>query len=176
MENTFDNLRDITLPTAVSWWPPAPGWWLLALILIIVIILSTFWLKTRLHRTSILSLAQQELNDIMLKYNDDHNRTILMSQLSILLKRYALLCFPEENIAGLNGKTWQDFIIQHGPDIEGVDAEKIAEQLTTSPYKKLENTDSDTAKMITYFGDWLKYTHANSKHKFQHNTQKKSND
>ncbi|NOY72821.1 MAG: DUF4381 domain-containing protein [Gammaproteobacteria bacterium] len=174
MDNTLDNLRDITLPTAVSWWPPALGWWLLALILIIVIILSTYWLKTRLYRTSTLSLAQQELNNIMLKYNDDHNSTTLMSQLSILLKRYALLCFPEENIAGLNGKKWQDFIIRHGPDIKDIDAEKIAEQLTTSPYKKFENTDSDTKKIITYFNNWLKYTHANSKHKFQYKKKKRN--
>ncbi len=176
MDNTLDNFRDITLPTAVSWWPPAPGWWLLALILIIVIILSTSWLRTRLYRTSILSLAQQELNDIMFKYNEDHNSTILISQLSILLKRYALLCFPEENIAGLNGKKWQHFIIQHGPDIKDINAEKIAEQLTTSPYKKFENIDSDTSKLIAYFNAWLKYTHANSKHKFQYNKQKKNND
>jgi len=171
MEETLNNLRDITLPTEVSWWPPAPGWWLLALLLIIVVAFSVRELKKRYYRASILALAQRERDAIIATYNQNKDSTVLMSQLSILLKRYALLCFPEKNIAGLHGEPWQQFILKQGPDTEN--ASKISELLTTSPYKKAEAINTEI--VIAYFNCWLKHTHANSKYKFLHNI-KKNND
>ena len=34
IENPLVNLKDIHLPSPVSFWPPAPGWWILAVLLI----------------------------------------------------------------------------------------------------------------------------------------------
>ncbi len=169
MEEALNNLRDITLPTEVSWWPPAPGWWLLAVLLIIAIIFSIRGLKTRYHRTSILVLAQKERDEIISRYNKNEDSVALMSQLSILLKRYALLCFPEKNIAGLHGEPWQQFIMKQGPNT--TDANQVAELLTTSPYKKTEAINAET--VITYFNHWLEHTHANSEHRYLHNKKKK---
>lgn len=169
MEEALNNLRDITLPAAVSWWPPAPGWWLLVVLLIIVMAFSIRELKTRYQRRSILVLAQRERDEIIATYNENKNSTALMSQLSILLKRYALLCFPEKNIAGLNGIPWQQFIMKQGPDT--ADARQVSELLTTSPYKTTEVID--TSIIITYFNLWLEHTHANSEYKFLHNIKNK---
>jgi len=168
-EDALENLRDITLPAAVSWWPPAPGWWLLALLLIIVITFSINGLKKRYLRTSILLLAQKERDDIVATYNKNKDGTALMSQLSILLKRYALLCFPERNVAGLNGESWQKFIMEQGPST--ADASKVSELFATSPYKK--TVAIDTEVVITYFNHWLEHTHANSEHKFLNNKKNK---
>ncbi|VAW83719.1 FIG00657500: hypothetical protein [hydrothermal vent metagenome] len=164
MEETLENLRDITLPAAVSWWPPAPGWWLLAVLLIIVIAFCINELKKRYLRISILLLAQKERDKIVASYNKNKDSTVLMSQLSILLKRYALLCFPEKNVAGLNGEPWQKFIMDQGPDT--VNSRKISKLFTTSPYKKVEAIDTEI--IITYFNHWLEHTHTNSQYKFLH--------
>jgi hypothetical protein len=40
------SLRDIHLPQAVSWWPPAPGWWVL-LALAAVALLAIAWWRRR---------------------------------------------------------------------------------------------------------------------------------
>lgn len=35
-QDPLAQLKDIHLPEAVGWWPPAPGWWLLALLALLV--------------------------------------------------------------------------------------------------------------------------------------------
>jgi len=36
--NPLDQLRDIHLPEAVSWWPLAPGWWLLMVLTCLLLV------------------------------------------------------------------------------------------------------------------------------------------
>jgi hypothetical protein len=54
-------LRDIHLPAAISWWPPAPGWWLLAIALTLGPLSVGLWWRwrqrTRLRR-DLLPVAQ----------------------------------------------------------------------------------------------------------------------
>lgn len=55
-------LRDIHLPAAISWWPPAPGWWLLAIALTLGPLSMGLWWRwrqrTRLRRDALLAFAE----------------------------------------------------------------------------------------------------------------------
>lgn len=51
-EDPLAALRDITLPEAVSWWPPAPGWWLLLALLLALagLLLHAAWRRYQRNR------------------------------------------------------------------------------------------------------------------------------
>ena len=54
-------LRDIHLPDAVAWWPPAFGWWIVAaLVVLLGIALSVRTWQQRRHRA-----ARRALKDIV---------------------------------------------------------------------------------------------------------------
>ncbi len=80
-------LRDIHLPEAISWWPPALGWWLLLATLLLLILLA--WLSVRHYqRGAIKRAALHELAQLAHRYPDQPQR--LLQQLSQLLRRVAL--------------------------------------------------------------------------------------
>lgn len=83
-------LRDVHLPEPISWWPPAPGWWLLMLVasFITVIIWKVYqWYKIKRLRR----LALRELDKFEASYRQHQDSTRLAAELSILLRRFALL-------------------------------------------------------------------------------------
>ncbi len=43
-------LRDVHLPAAPSFWPPAPGWWLVAAVVIAIIVFVAWYLARRRRR------------------------------------------------------------------------------------------------------------------------------
>ena len=98
-------LRDIHLPEAVSWWPPAPGWWLL-LTLALVVGLLMGWLYRRQRRNALKRAAQQTLSEIAEAYRQSGDAQLLARQLSVLLRRVSLSRYPREEVAGLTGHAW----------------------------------------------------------------------
>lgn len=99
-------LRPIHLPPPVSWWPPAPGWWILlaALCLAVVWQAATF-LRGRVKRSALAELRSMKNSNV-----PDRDFVALVS---IILKRYALHCFPSRQVAGLTGNAWLKFLDQH---------------------------------------------------------------
>ena len=108
-------LRDLHLPEAVGWWPLAPGWWLLILLGAIAVtwLLLRSWRRWRFNaaRRHALALLQEVETD----YLADRNPVRLGRRVSELLRRAMLAYAPREEVAGLTGENWLQWLDQGLP-------------------------------------------------------------
>jgi hypothetical protein len=103
-------LRDIHLPAPVEWWPPAPGWWITMLLFTLALALLFRWYHTRKNRQKIYISALNELRQIESKYRDDHDDLELVRALSKLIRRTAMTVHSRDQVAGLTGDDWLQFL------------------------------------------------------------------
>ncbi len=97
-------LRPIHSPPPVSWWPPAPGWWILAAaVLLLLAWLVRWYLRGRMRRAALRELEELEKNSTL----SDRD---FAAAVSLILKRYALHCFPRQEVASLSGREWLEFL------------------------------------------------------------------
>tara|TARA_Y100001970_G_C14095387_1_gene782371 strand:- start:306 stop:791 length:486 start_codon:yes stop_codon:yes gene_type:complete len=107
-------LKDIHIPQAISYWPPAPGWWiLLGLNFLIIIFLGLFFLR-RYKRFKLKKEALKILEDIQNNFEKNNNDTESLKRLSILIRRIALTFYSREEIASLQGLDWLNFLDKSG--------------------------------------------------------------
>ena len=105
-------LRDLHLPEAVGWWPPAPGWWvLLALVIILLGFLLRAWLRVRACGAA-RRFALRELSAIEREYEESKNPVEFGAHLSELLRRTMLAYAPRHDVAGLTGDAWLEWLDQ----------------------------------------------------------------
>lgn len=103
-------LRDLHLPEAVSWWPPAPGWWLLlALLTVGILLLLRRWLRWRAHNSA-RRYALRQLERIAGEYDDRQDPVRFAKALSELLRRTMLAYAPRRDVAGLTGEAWLEWL------------------------------------------------------------------
>jgi len=144
-------LRDIHLPEAISWWPPAIGWWLL-LVLIPLIIFSVWWLYKRLTRDTAIKSAKRLL--ITIKEAPDTDDLQKLQQLSIWLRRVSISIAPRQNSAGLTGKAWLTYLdngVDGSPFSEG-----IGQCLSDAQFRQAAPDGLDINALITLCEMWLK--------------------
>jgi len=103
-------LRDIHLPEAISWWPPAPGWWISAILAIAVITLAVRLFRRRARYLAPYKSAQHELQQIKSHYENGQDAQLLSQELSVLLRRISMTIAPREESAGLTGDHWLSFL------------------------------------------------------------------
>jgi len=121
-EDPLVDLADIHLPGPVSFWPLAPGWWVLAAVLVIVLILAGIWYVRRWQRLRRLGVVLQELQSVYQTFTGqaDPSPTQNTAGLQFLhgcneiLKRVALIHFPHDEVASLNGTQWLRFLDRTG--------------------------------------------------------------
>ena len=147
-------LRDIHMPEAVSWWPPAPGWWgLLGLILLLVILLIFVrsWRRRRRLRNS----AVEELTRICDAFKQHHDALRLVRELSVLLRRIAISYFPRTDVASLTGDDWLRFLDKRGAitDSEQGFLNGPGKILNSGPYQA--RLDVDTHALIVLCRRWV---------------------
>jgi hypothetical protein len=98
----LSNLRDIVVPPAVSFWPPAPGWWGVGAVCVVaagvaIALAVRHWQRNAYRREALRELETAEGSDI-----------------SAILKRAALVAFPREQVASLSGAAWLAFLDRTG--------------------------------------------------------------
>lgn len=148
------DLRDIHLPDAISWWPPAPGWWGLAGLLVLLVIVF-FLLRKLKQRRQLQKSALAELEDIQARYLDDDNTVALVQSLSILLRRACISFYPRANTASLTGEPWLDYLDKTSTHPQFKNS--TGKILATAPYLP-ENSllTIDASALITLCESWLR--------------------
>ena len=141
MDPTQIPLRDLHLPEAVGWWPPAPGWWLLVL----VVFSALGWLAYRAwrswRRNALRRIAIAEIRRIQAEYRSGVDEISLAVELSSLLRRTMLAYAPRNEVAGLTGERWLRWLDQ------GLDDKPFSEgsgqNLESLPYRRREAVEDD---------------------------------
>jgi hypothetical protein len=97
-------LRDIRLPDAISWWPPAPGWWIVAGVLLAGIACLAA-LEFR-RRRSLKYKALRELDQLRRGKAFHLSTHGLASELCVLIRRVVLNRANGSRHAGTHGDAW----------------------------------------------------------------------
>lgn len=134
MNPDLSQLHDIHLPAPISWWPPAIGWWLL-LLLIVVLALLSYWRYRRHQRQQWRRDALAALQQLQQQQLTPKERVI---ELSTLLRRVAITCFPRDEVASLTGEKWLVFLDQQ---MKEPGFQKSGRLLITAPYSSTDDVD-----------------------------------
>ncbi len=96
---SLNNLQDIALPAAPSFWPPASGFWIL-LTLILMLLITVAWLIAQARQRNAYRRAGLTLLE----------SANTVYEINVVLKRVALAAFPREQVAALHGESWMHFM------------------------------------------------------------------
>ena len=147
----LSQLRDIHLPQAVGWWPPAIGWWIIAILLIAAIVGGLYWLLWRHKRLAYKREAMAEMTSIRTGYLESQDDQKLLSELSSLLKRTAITRYGRDEIAGLAGEQWLNFLDRTGQTSEFTQGSGRIITNRFSPQPKV-----DSSELLNAVEHWLK--------------------
>ena len=145
-------LRDIHLPSEISWWPFAVGWWLLGIVIFgvgIFFVIRHF--RYRSHRA-----ACRELRKLADAVKAGSDPRLCAVQASTTLRRFAMtLAKDSSEVAGLVGERWLSYLDSRSDG--NVFRERTSQLLLTAPYRSVEASASeDSLDMCAICVDWVK--------------------
>ncbi len=98
-------LREIHLPEAGLWWPPAPGWWF-ALALLLTLILVVPWIVRRFRYRPLGRLCLDELDLIRQQYASGQRKNASVRDVAALLRRTVISYQGRTGYAASTGELW----------------------------------------------------------------------
>lgn len=103
-------LRELHLPEVIGWWPLAPGWWVLIALAMLGLgyLLYKALLKWRWNAAR--RMALRELARVQGEYESGLDAVTLATELSELLRRTMLAYARRDEVAGLTGKRWLQWL------------------------------------------------------------------
>jgi hypothetical protein len=113
------------------------------------VLLLRSWRRHRLQKEILASLDQ-------LQQHSDQTTPQFLAELSILLRRVAMMKFPRQQVAALTGKRWLSFLDLHGGD--GEYSNGVGSVLADGPYARYSETGNeiDRDALLTLARKWIK--------------------
>lgn len=131
-------LRDIHLPDAIGYWPLAPGFYILGVCVFVVLIGGGYLLIRHILNGRSKRAALRVLEAYQRDYLKQPNSQLGAARISELLKRVALVYYPRERVASLQGDTWVDFLTQTARNI---DFKQVRALLVECPFQPSQPLD-----------------------------------
>lgn len=146
-------LNDIVLPSAISWWPLAFGWWLLIFLVIGAATLAAFFWRRKQKREAYRRLSLLELENILARYHQQPSSATYLQQLSILLRRAAMMAQPDLFPVDIKGEAWLQWLDEYCPAAKNEFSTGVGRALLTGPYEANPTIDAEALHALTRL--WL---------------------
>lgn len=144
-------LRDIHLPDASLWWPPAPGWWI-SLLLILLLALLLPWLRRWWRHRPLRRMSLRELRRIRCAYQQGQSDKAVLNELALLLRRITISYYGRRRQAAVTGADWVAQLQRLAPG-RGFSAEQL-ELLTRKRYRA--DCVADIEALLQACEGWLR--------------------
>ena len=147
----LSGLRDVHLPSLPSLWPlPVDFWIAITGMISFVVLIRLAWI--RYHRLTAKKYANEEVERLMKKFPQDDYR--LATELSLLMRRIALMKYPREKVCALSGKTWREFLDKTTKkDFFKAEAGDIVEKIMFIPPEQFKN--GHISELIEATKQWI---------------------
>lgn len=154
---SIDQLKELALPPAISYWPQTWGWAaLLALLLTGLSLWAALrlrrWQRDRYRREALARLGQLEQ-----AVADETRRVQALREVPELLKRVALSMPDAPAVAPLHAADWQAFLVAHAHTPLPADFAWQLAQLAYAPDSRLREIDAPT--LFRYSRAWVEHHH-----------------
>lgn len=152
------SLRDIHLPDAIDWWPPAMAWWCIAILIPSLFILIIYLYKLWTRQTAV-KTAKKHL--LKIKQDDTLNDGKKLIAISVILRRVAMSVSSRKQTASLNGQAWLQYLDNSMPNSDFTLG--IGKYLADTHYRKTTSADLDISALINLCENWLNAQKKNKK-------------
>ncbi len=146
----LQELRDVHLPDPISWWPPAFGWWMVIVALVMVVGL-VLWARASRQRTRPRRVALAQLEQVKQQYAVQADDQLAITEVSHLLRRYALAVFSRSQVAGLSGPSWLQFLDTTGHTNQF--SEGPGQSLRSGPYQS--HAPTSASELLPLVERWI---------------------
>jgi hypothetical protein len=149
-------LRDIHLPGAISWWPPAPGWWVLAVLAMLTAVVVGLYYWRQRHRRA----ALRALRQVRVALGRGAEPVVCLQQASTVLRRFAMTRARDSQavdvpVAGLIGDRWLAYL--DGCWQRDSFRRGAGRALLAAPYGKPNTIDrADALNLVALCNDWIR--------------------
>ncbi len=147
-------IRDIHLPEAIGWFPPAIGWWFIIIVVPIVSYFLIALIQRLFQKTAI-----KEAKKLLLQLQTNNALTPLekVRELSSLLRRVTVNFHPENG--GLTGRAWLDYLDSSLKKTGFKNG--VGRCLADAPYQKELPPDVDLTALFKLAQTWLNAQNSN---------------
>jgi hypothetical protein len=145
-------LRDIHLPGAIGWWPPAPGWWLVAaLVLAAIALYAVHYYRGRHKRVALRALTR-----VRAALEQGAEPVACLQNVSTILRRFAMtsVAAPRAgdgaaalDVPGLIGERWLEYLDGRWERTEFTAG--LGRQLLAAPYTRPNSVERTAALELT---------------------------
>lgn len=149
--NPLQDLKDIRTPAAIENWPPAYGWWILGLLVVISLCLVTIWLL----KVRKLSLAKRQALKALQQI--DSSQLDSVPHLNQLLKRVAMVYFPDQNVQKMHSEKWAAFLVNSLPKNKARDFSASIESMQQTLYQVHKTENPEFPRYRQAVETWIKH-------------------
>jgi hypothetical protein len=122
-------LRDIHVPGAIGWWPPAPGWWILLAVVVGLAVLAFLRHRSHFRERAALRALKRTLERLAEGAEPAH----CLQQVSMIVRRFAMsVAERADAVAGLTGERWLKYLDSRWSRGEFVSG--VGRALAVAPY------------------------------------------
>jgi len=154
---TLEQLREITLPEPVGYFPQTAGWYVagVAILLLAAWLIRSYYRHWKRNRYR--SSALRSLDNLQTRMKDSGKRPSALASLPVLVKQVALSAFPREAVARLNGRTWLEFLdTSYGGSGFTIGPGRLLPELAYAPGDRLEDiSQQDVDSLVELLRQWI---------------------